>query len=129
MGIVLHKFQLDNIDLLLGGIGHNTHIGFNEPPAQSDSRTRLIQLSDATRSINSRFFDSLEEVPKYAIAMGLGSILDSKEIILCAFGASKSEAIYKALLEKPNPNIPGAYLQNHQNCRFILDQASASKIL
>ncbi len=117
------------IDLLLGGIGHNTHIGFNEPPAQNDSRTQLIELSDETRSINSRFFETIEEVPKYAITMGLGSILDSKEIILCAFGAAKSEAIYKTLFEKPNPNVPGAYLQNHQNCRFILDQASASKIL
>ena len=117
------------IDLMLSGIGQNTHIAFNEPPTQRDSRTRLIELCDETRRINARFFPSMEEVPKYAITMGLGTILDSQEIILCAFGAEKSEAVYRALFEKPNPDVPGSYLQNHQNCRFILDQASASRIL
>lgn len=117
------------IDLLLSGIGQNTHIAFNEPPTARDSRTRLIELAEETRRINARFFSSLEEVPKYAITMGLGTILDSREIILCACGATKSEAVYRALWEKPNPDVPVAYLQNHQNCRFILDQASASRIL
>ncbi|MEM9276217.1 MAG: glucosamine-6-phosphate deaminase [Cyanobacteria bacterium P01_F01_bin.143] len=121
--------QSGGIDLLLCGIGQNAHIGFNEPNSQSDSRTRLIKLSDETRRINSRFFETIEEVPKYAITMGLGTILDSREIILCAFGAAKAEAIYQALREKPNPNVPGSYLQNHQNCQFILDKAAASKIL
>ncbi|WP_238569033.1 glucosamine-6-phosphate deaminase [Xenococcus sp. PCC 7305] len=117
------------IDLLLGGIGQNAHIGFNEPPAQSDSRTRLIELTEETRKINSRFFATIEEVPQYAITMGLGTILDSKEIILCASGTAKSETIYKALWEKPNPNVPATYLQNHQNCRFILERAAAGRIL
>ena len=121
--------QSGGIDLLLSGIGQNTHIAFNEPPTESDSRTRLVELAPGTRRINARFFVSLEEVPKYAITMGLGTILDSQEIILCAFGAAKSEAVYRVLFEKPNPDVPGSYLQNHQNCRFILDLASASKIL
>lgn len=116
------------IDLLLTGIGHNAHIGFNEPPSRGDSRTRLITLSDDTRNINSRFFDRVEDVPKYSITMGIGTILESKEVILCAFGASKADAIYRALFEEPNPDVPGAYLQNHRNCRFIIDKTSAKKI-
>ena len=117
------------IDLLLSGIGHNTHIAFNEPPTQKDSRTRLVELSAETRKINSRFFQTIEQVPKYAITMGLENILEAKEIILCAFGAAKSEAIYQVLREKPHPDFPASYLQNHQKCRFILDRAAASKIV
>ena len=117
------------IDLLLTGIGHNTHIGFNEPPTHGDCRTRLIELSDETRSINSRFFENIDEVPKYAITMGLKTILDSKEIILCAFNDSKSDTIYEVLFNKPAPEVPGAYIQNHRNCRFILDRAAAKKLI
>jgi len=117
------------IDLLLCGIGQNTHIGFNEPPTQIGSRTRFIKLSEKTRRVNSRFFENSSEVPKYAITMGIETILNSKEIILCAFGEAKAEAIYQALFAQPNPDVPAAYLQNHQNCRFILDKAAARKIL
>lgn len=117
------------IDVLLSGIGHNSHIAFNEPPTQKDSRTRLVALSDETRNINSRFFKSIEEVPKYAITMGLGTILEAKEIILCACGVAKSEAIYRVFGDKPHSDFPASYLQNHQNCRFILDRTAASKIV
>ena len=116
------------IDLQILGIGTNGHIGFNEPGAAFDSVTREVDLVEATITANSRNFDSIDDVPKTAISMGIGSILKAKKIILFAYGANKADAIYKTIEEMPTTDVPASALQNHPDVTIILDEAAASKL-
>jgi len=117
------------IDLQLLGIGSNGHIGFNEPGSSLGSRTRIKTLSKNTRKDNARFFDNdLEQVPKYAITMGIGTILDSKIILLIATGKNKAEAI-KDTVEGPITNqVPASALQLHKRVYMIVDEAAAAEL-
>src|SRR5690554_186558 len=87
------------IDLQLLKIGVNGHIGFNEPGTPFDSRTHVVPLTESTREANSRFFNSMDEVPTHAVTMGIQTILEAKKIVLLASGASKQEAMRRLLLE------------------------------
>ncbi|MBS7609227.1 glucosamine-6-phosphate deaminase [Candidatus Bathyarchaeota archaeon] len=110
------------IDLQVLGIGRNGHIAFNEPGSPIDSRTRVVTLSDETRIANSRFFSSLDEVPKKALTMGIGTILEARRILLLASGPTKAEAI-KAAVEGPiTPNVPASFLRIHKDSTFIVDR-------
>ncbi|EUJ41906.1 glucosamine-6-phosphate deaminase [Brochothrix campestris] len=114
------------IDWQLLGIGGNGHIGFNEPGASFEGTTQRVQLTEETLAANARFFDSIEEVPTEAYSMGIGSILNSKKIVLLAFGEEKAAAI-KAMIEGPMTNeVPATALQNHPNVTVFLDEAAAS---
>lgn len=115
------------IDLQILGIGANGHIGFNEPNTPFDSITHITKLTDKTISDNSRFFKSIDDVPTFAVSMGINTIMQSKEIILIAIGKNKAEAIKKALIE-PNINCPASVLNNHNNVTFYLDEEAASLI-
>ena len=86
---------LGGVDLQLLGIGQNGHIGFNEPGTPFSSRTHIVTLEQDTREANSRFFNSIDEVPTHAITMGIASILESKEILLLVSGETKAEALFK----------------------------------
>lgn len=110
------------IQLQLLGIGNNGHIGFNEPGTAFDSRTHIVQLDESTRKANSRFFDSIDEVPTHAITMGIQTILESKQIILLASGASKADAIHKLITEEPNEDFPASALKQHDNVIVIVDK-------
>jgi glucosamine-6-phosphate deaminase len=116
------------IDLMLAGLGHNTHIGFNEPPCGPESRTRLITLSQETRNMNARFFSSLEEVPTKSITMGLGTILDSKSLVLGASGLGKAEAVWRALCGPVQEEAPGSFVQRHPHVVAVLDEEAASML-
>lgn len=85
------------IDVQIAGIGVNGHVGFNEPGSSLASRTRVKTLSEQTRRDNSRFFDSLKDVPMHCITQGLGTILEGRHILLLAFGAAKARALAGAL--------------------------------
>ena len=98
------------IDLQLLGIGHNGHIGFNEPAEQFVPQTHLAQLSQGTIQANARFFDSVDQVPKQAITMGIASILQAKKILLLA-GVGKGEILRQALTGPVTPWIPATVLQ------------------
>ncbi|AZP04404.1 glucosamine-6-phosphate deaminase [Jeotgalibaca ciconiae] len=114
------------IDLQLLGIGNNGHIGFNEPGADLDGKTQLADLAPSTIEANKRFFDSVEEVPTRAYSMGIASILNSKKILLLAFGESKAEAV-KNMIEGPvTSEVPASALQKHENVIVILDKDAAS---
>ena len=103
------------IDLCILGIGSNGHIAFNEPKSSFKSRTRVVDLSLQTIQDNSRFFGSAEDVPKQAITMGLGTIMESKKIVLMANGEHKLIILTVAMNGKVTETVPASILQNHNN--------------
>jgi len=121
--------RFGGIDLQLLGIGANGHIGFNEPGSSLGSRTRIKTLSENTRKDNARFFDNdLDQVPKYAITMGIGTILDSKIILLIASGKNKAKAI-KYTVEGPiTGQVPASAMQMHKRAILIVDEDAAAQL-
>lgn len=116
------------IDLQILGIGSNGHIAFNEPGSSLGSRTRIKTLTEKTRLDNARFFADMDEVPKYAITMGVGTIMDSKEIVLIANGKGKANAV-KAAAEGPiTAMCPASIIQMHQRAYLFADK-DASELL
>lgn len=114
------------IDVQILGIGSDGHIGFNEPSSSLASRTRIKTLSPRTRSDNARFFSSPEAVPHHVITMGIGTILDTRRILLLAFGAGKSEALAAAIEGPLSPRVPASALHLHPATHAILDEKAAS---
>lgn len=111
------------IDLLLLGIGVDGHIAFNEPADALSVKARIVRLAQSTIEVNSRFFNSIEEVPKTAITMGMGSILKSKKIVLLANGVNKSHVIKKLLKQdKVTPKLPVSFLLLHPDVTVIVDE-------
>ena len=116
------------IDFQILGIGHNGHIGFNEPGTSFDVTTHVVNLAEDTIKANSRFFDSIDDVPKQAISMGIQSIMQSKMIVLMAYGQGKADAI-KQMIEGPvTEDLPASVLQKHPNVVVIVDEAAASAL-
>ena len=103
------------IDLCILGIGSNGHIAFNEPGSSFKSRTRVVDLSEQTIQDNSRFFDSIDDVPKQAITMGLGTIMESKKIILMAKGKHKLNILKVAMNGEVTEDVPASILQKHND--------------
>ncbi len=118
--------QAGGIDLQLLGIGHNGHIAFNEPASTVDSRTRQVELTENTIEANARFFSSADEVPRHAITMGIGTILESRRLVLMATGESKAAVVQAAIEGPADPVNPASLLQGHAGLTFVLDPASAS---
>ncbi len=118
--------EAGGIDLQLLGIGSDGHIAFNEPGSSLGSRTRLKTLARETIRDNARFFDSEEAVPKMAVTMGVGTILESRRCLLLATGSSKAEAI-RATIEGPvTAQVTASALQFHREVIVILDELAAS---
>lgn len=115
------------IDLQLLGIGANGHIAFNEPGSPFNSRTRVVNLSERTRRDNARFFKSIDEVPRQALSMGIGTIIETKKIVLLASGARKAEAVAKSVEGPVTTCVPASVLQRHPDCTLILDRAASFK--
>lgn len=116
------------IDLQVLGIGTNAHIGFNEPGSSFENRTEKVKLAEETIEANKRFFESAEDVPRYAYSMGLASIMDSGKILLLAYGENKAEAVAAAVNGPVTEEVPASILQNHDDVIFIVDEAAASKL-
>jgi len=116
------------IDLQILGIGRNGHIGFNEPSSSLSSRTRVKTLAEETIEANSRFFKDKNEVPRFCLTMGIGTIMESKMIILLASGEDKSEAIQKSIEGPVTASVPASVLQNHPQAKIIIDQEAASRL-
>jgi glucosamine-6-phosphate deaminase len=114
------------IDLQVLGIGANGHIAFNEPLSSLGSRTRIKTLTEKTRRDNARFFSSMDEVPKYAITMGVGTIMETRSIILLASGKSKAEAICKTVEGPITAMVPATMVQMHARAIIIVDVEAAS---
>lgn len=120
--------EAGGIDIQVLGIGVNGHIGFNEPSINFEAETHLVDLDEETIRSNSRFFKSIEEVPKKAISMGIKTIMHSKKIVLLASGFSKADAIAKTVQGKISPDVPGSILQLHKDVTIILDKEAGSKL-
>ena len=106
---------MGGIDIQILGIGTNGHIGFNEPGTSRDSLTHVVDLTENTIKDNSRFFDSIDEVPKQATTMGIESIMRSKRIFLLAHGKHKKEILETAIYGDVTPEVPASFLQEHDN--------------
>lgn len=111
--------DLGGIDVQLLGIGLNGHIGFNEPDLSFEKTTHIVDLDESTIAANSRFFSSIDEVPKKAITMGIKSIMQSKKVILVANGPEKRDILDKALHGPVNPNVPASILQFHPDLTVV----------
>lgn len=114
------------IDLQVLGIGSNGHIGFNEPASPRDSRTRLVELHGQTRLDNAAAFGGPELVPRHAITMGIGTILEGRALLVLAFGAAKAAAMRAALLGPIDESVPASLLRTHRQIEFLLDPAAAA---
>lgn len=118
--------SLGQVDLQILGIGSNGHIGFNEPGSSFTGLTHIIDLKEDTRQANARFFNSIDEVPKQAITMGVGTIMKSKEILLLASGIAKAEAIRGMIHGEVTEELPASILQTHPNVTLIVDKEAYS---
>ncbi|MDU2241382.1 MAG: glucosamine-6-phosphate deaminase [Paenibacillus sp.] len=116
--------EAGQIDLQLLGLGHNGHIGFNEPGEELTGPPHVVKLEERTRLANARFFNSIDEVPTHALTMGIGSILQAKQILLMAKGEDKAEIIAKALKGPITTQCPASLLQTHSNVVVVVDQAA-----
>ncbi len=116
--------QSGGVDLQILGIGENGHIGFNEPSAKLNTKTHLTGLTKSTINANSRFFDSVEDVPDRALTMGIATILKSKKIILMASGAAKHRAVKAMLKESIDTDVPATVLNLHHDVVLICDKAA-----
>jgi glucosamine-6-phosphate deaminase len=116
------------IDLQLLGIGGNGHIAFNEPGSPATSRTRAVDLTTSTIDANSRFFDSIDAVPRQAITMGIGTIMEAKQIVLMACGEGKADAVALSIEGKLDESMPASRLQQHGDVTYVLDSKAASKL-
>jgi glucosamine-6-phosphate deaminase len=120
--------SMGGIDLQLLGIGKNGHIGFNEPSSSLASRTRVKTLAIETLEANRKYFDSYEQIPRLALTMGVGTILDSHECLLVAAGADKAEAVAKMVEGPVTASCPASALQFHQRVTVVLDADAAAKL-
>ena len=116
------------IDLQVLGIGRTGHIGFNEPGSILSSKTRMVRLDRVTKLDAASDFFGLEHVPQRAITMGVGTIMAAKKVILMAWGEGKSKIVKEAVEGAIRETIPATFLQQHQNCNYVLDEAAASQL-
>lgn len=114
------------VDLQLLGLGHNGHIGFNEPAENFARTTNCVELTESTIKANSRLFDSIDEVPTEAYTMGIGTIMRAKKVLLVASGKDKAEIVKRAFFGEVTPCVPASVLQFHQNVVVIVDEDAAS---
>ena len=120
--------QMGGIDLQVLGIGQNAHIGFNEPDVKFEATTHKVKLDEETIQANARFFADAEEVPRYAISMGIKTIMLARKVILLANGRNKAEAVCKAVCGSVSPAAPASILQLHRDVTVIVDQEAAAKL-
>ena len=119
--------SLGGVDLQLLGLGHNGHIGFNEPSQAFDKETHCVDLQERTIEANKRFFASAADVPRQAYTMGIGTIMRAKKILVVVSGEDKAETVAKAFFGPVTPEVPASILQLHPDVTVVADQAALSK--
>ena len=112
------------VDCQLLGIGHDGHIGFNEPEDYFPTMTHEVQLTEMTIDANKRFFDSIDDVPRAAISMGIGTIMAAKKIVMIVTGADKRDILKKTFWGPVDPQVPASILQFHPDVTLICDKAA-----
>ena len=114
------------IDLQLLGLGHNGHIGFNEPASCFARETNCVELTQSTIEANSRLFDDISQVPTQAYTMGIGTIMRASKVLLLASGSGKAQIVKDAFFGPVTPQVPASILQFHPNVTVIVDKAAAA---
>ena len=120
--------SLGGIDIQVLGMGHNGHIGFNEPGQAFELETHVVSLTESTINANARFFASREEVPSQAITMGVKSIMQARQILMVVSGEDKAETVRAAFSGPVTPQVPASILQMHPNVVLVGDRAALSKL-
>jgi glucosamine-6-phosphate deaminase len=120
--------SLGGVDLQLLGIGHDGHIGFNEPADAFDLGTHCVDLTDETIEANKRFFNSKDEVPRQAYTMGTGTIMNARKVLMIVSGKDKAEIIKKAFFGPVTPQVPASILQMHPNFVLVADEDALSLV-
>lgn len=116
------------VDLQLLGLGHNGHIGFNEPGAAFEKETHCVDLTESTIEANKRFFESEDDVPKQAYSMGIKNIMQAKKILVIVSGKEKAAILKEALYGPITPEVPASILQLHNDVTIVADEAALSEI-
>ena len=116
------------VDLQLLGLGHNGHIGFNEPAPAFDKETHCVDLTESTIEANKRFFASADDVPRQAYTVGIGTIMKAKKILVVVSGEDKAEIVAKAFYGDVTPEVPASILQFHPDVTVVVDEAAACKL-
>ena len=120
--------SLGGVDLQLLGLGHNGHIGFNEPGEAFEKETHLVELAPSTIKANSRLFENPENVPKYAYTMGIKNIVQARKIVVIVSGEDKANAVKEAFFGPVTPQVPASILQMHNDVTVVCDEAALSKV-
>ena len=120
--------DLGGIDLQLLGLGHNGHIGFNEPEEAFEKETHVVNLTESTIQANARLFDNENDVPRQALTMGIKSIMQAKKIVVVVSGTDKADIVKEAFFGPVTPHIPASILQLHNDVTIVGDQAAFAKI-
>ena len=121
-----HIRELGGIDLQLLGMGHNGHIGFNEPADEFVGPTHVVELAQSTIDANKRFFASEADVPRQALTMGMAAILQARSVVVVVSGEDKAEIVHKAFFGPITPRVPASLLQLHPNVTVVGDEAALS---
>lgn len=120
--------SVGGVDLQLLGLGHNGHIGFNEPDDEFAKETHCVDLTESTIQANARFFEKIEDVPTQAYTMGIQTIMSAKKILVVVSGADKAEIVKKAFFGPVTPQVPASILQMHPDVTIVGDEAALSLI-
>lgn len=120
--------SMGGVDLQLLGIGHNGHIGFNEPGDAFDNDVHCVDLTQSTIEANKRFFASADDIPKQAYTMGIKTIMQAKKILIVASGEDKADIVRDAFFGPITPKVPASVLQLHNDVTLVADEAALSKI-
>lgn len=120
--------SLGGVDLQLLGLGHNGHIGFNEPSDIFPKDTHIVDLQESTIDANKRFFESIDEVPRQAYTMGIGTIMRAKKILLIVSGEDKADILHDVICGPVTPHVPASILQLHPDVIIVADEAARSRI-
>ena len=117
------------IDLQLLGLGHNGHIGFNEPCDEFEKETHCVDLKESTIEANKRFFESEADVPRQAYTMGIQNIMNAKKVLVVVSGEDKADIVAKAFAGPVTPQVPASILQMHEDVTLVGDKAALSKLM
>lgn len=120
--------SLGGVDLQLLGLGHNGHIGFNEPGEAFEKETHCVDLTESTIEANKRFFASADDVPKQAYTMGIKTIMQAKKILIVMNGENKADIVERAFFGPVTPEVPASILQLHNDVTLVGDKAALAKI-
>lgn len=120
--------SLGGVDLQLLGLGHNGHIGFNEPGEAFEKETHCVDLTESTIEANKRFFASADDVPKQAYTMGIKTIMQAKKILIVVNGENKADIVERAFFGPVTPEVPASILQLHNDVKLVGDEAALAKI-